>query len=794
VTAHRPPEVDRWVVLAVLGISAILGVALFGERLAPHESIYFVLEHGSDPRPYDPGLVFPLGSDILGRDLFSLVLAGARATLTIVVLGGIARVAAGVLLAALGNWWPATRLLTETVAELISAVPATLVALLLVRVFVRSDTTIAVFIAALLVIGWAGPYRVFRAEVDRLAQAPFTQGALAIGVSRWTLFWRHHLPHLVPALALNLSQQIVAALVLVAELGVLGVFVSPTRVINIEESLRIVVTGTLTLARIADVPEWGGLLANARTVESLWTTRWLILVPGAAFALTAALVAMIGFAVARRYARRNVLDDLRGTGASLAVVSLMALIVVSALVPTRYGAAEEWASAARTAVRSDEDAARAFADAGLRPLSSTYAVRREAVSVVQTAPSTAAVGDKTVIQEWPREPPRPPRSVIHVQPLVTAETGGGVVEAPLVFVGRGIVPSEYPPQPAVPFGRPDIGARIKDYADDYAGIDVRGKVVLLMRFLGVAARTPNAGLNGYAFGPSVDESINGAIKRGAAAVLFVDRDLPNYTDGVEDFVNGLTAGINPYLRLERSSPAARADGVPVVVLDGSTAQSLMAPHGIDLLPFLDFDESGGEQYRVSPARDLGVSARVDVPLERHVAVVTSYVGEVGDVPTESGRVLVWAVRSPGRPHPSADVVGALARTVGPRGVPFIFVDFDPAVDSRANAQSVAAVITGRRIVLVVVLDHLDGSALLFTTPYGDLIPALDFYADKSRARHEVTRTTAAIDALAGVAPLIETKTVLVSGNGGVGDLRPDAAAFLGYLAGRRALRAEELPQ
>jgi len=64
-----------------------------------------VVEHGSEPRPYDPGLVFPFGSDVLGRDLFSLVLAGARATLTIVVLAGLARVVAGTLVASLGSWW-----------------------------------------------------------------------------------------------------------------------------------------------------------------------------------------------------------------------------------------------------------------------------------------------------------------------------------------------------------------------------------------------------------------------------------------------------------------------------------------------------------------------------------------------------------------------------------------------------------------------------------------------------------------------------------------------------------------
>ena len=54
---------------ALFAFLALLFVALFGGRIAPYEPIYFVVEHGSDPRPYDPGLVFPFGSDVLGRDL-----------------------------------------------------------------------------------------------------------------------------------------------------------------------------------------------------------------------------------------------------------------------------------------------------------------------------------------------------------------------------------------------------------------------------------------------------------------------------------------------------------------------------------------------------------------------------------------------------------------------------------------------------------------------------------------------------------------------------------------------------
>ena len=67
---------DPWLLAGLVAFFTLIVVALFGERIAPNEPIYFVVEHGRDPRPYDPGIVFPFGSDVLGRDLFSLVQIG----------------------------------------------------------------------------------------------------------------------------------------------------------------------------------------------------------------------------------------------------------------------------------------------------------------------------------------------------------------------------------------------------------------------------------------------------------------------------------------------------------------------------------------------------------------------------------------------------------------------------------------------------------------------------------------------------------------------------------------------
>lgn len=791
------------VVLAAIAVLALLSVAIFGERIAPHEAIYFVVEHGNDPRPYDPGIMFPLGSDVLGRDLLSLVLAGARATLTIVLLAGLARVAAGLLIAAIGSWWRPTRIATEALAELVSAVPATLVALVLVKVFVRAETSVLVFIGALLLMGWAGPYRVIRAEVDRLSNTAFTEGARALGLGRWRIFWRHQLPHLVPVIATNLSQQVVASLVLVAELGVLGAFVGTTRLINVEESMSRVRVGLPTFAQIADPPEWGGLLAGSRTVEALWTTRWLILLPGVAFALTAVMVAALGFAIARRYARRDLVADLRGRGAVGLAIAALTLIVLGSLIPERYAAARDWAAAARSELRPIDDTEAAFTAAGLVPVSDGYAVERETDSIVQTGPGKIQVGSLSAVETWPRQlRDAPDADSQKMRSFVTAGTGGGIVEAPLVFAGRGITTADYQPLPR-PFGQPppaDVAQIIRDhgYADDYAGIDVRGKVVLLVRFLGVrVANTGPTVVRAPAFGPFVDVSIANAIKRGAAAVIFVDPSLIYYNDIAGCCVYGLgelRGGINPYLRAERNDPPTRASGVPVVVIGDAIARELVRPFGIDLAPWLGLDEREDPRHKVALSRDLGVTARVEVPLRHERAVVTSYVAEMPGIPADAGRVLLWAPRRPEVTNRTADVLVAVGRAIGGRGTPFVLVDFDPSIDPGTNARSVRDALKDRRIALVIVLDELEGTALRFITPYGDLIPAFDLYAEKAGARFRRTTATAQVGEISGYAPYVDIRTVVVKGTGGAGDPRPDAAAVLGYLAGRVSLGAEEVPR
>jgi hypothetical protein len=321
---------------------------------------------------------------------------------------------------------------------------------------------------------------------------------------------------------------------------------------------------------------------------------------------------------------------------------------------------------------------------------------------------------------------------------------------------------------------------VKDYPDDYAGIDVRGKVALLVRFMGV-----DAGSRGVVEGTSVGTAVADAIKRGAVGVIVVDRFVG--APGSSLNLRSISA-LNAYVQIEELFPPVSTSGVPVMVIDPDAARRLTGSVGVDIDPLLGYDPAGKKWDR-SFSRDLPLVARITVPLREDIFSVTSTVAEVPGFSAEAGRVVIWTdhkVASTPTEANRRDVLASLARFASARHAPFIFVD----LDLRGDALAVREFLGSRRVLVVIVLDQLDGSVLYFTTANGDLIPAFDLYAEKAGARHETTRTTATVNQVGS--PVPNLKTVVIDSSGAGSDARADTVALIGYLAGRLALGAPEL--
>lgn len=793
-------RIDPWFAIGLVAFFALLFVALFGERIAPYEPIYFIVSHGDQQRPYAPGEVYPLGSDVLGRDLLSLVLAGARATLIIAAVAGAARVAVGLSIAVAAGWWRPVRASADSLAEIVSAVPATLVAVLIVLIFIRGDAQIFTFVGALLVTGWAGPYRIARAELARLRESPYSESAVALGVQRLPLFARHHLPHLVPILAVSTAQQAVASLVAVAELGVLGIFVGATKFVNISESVgavgfvRATDVGALW---VSEIPEWGGLLANGRGIQNLWTTRWVILVPGVAFALAAMAISAVGLGIARQYERRNALYDIGSRGAGALAITCAALVLVSAFVPERYAEALKWADGARARVTVGAPLEQAFAEGGLRPLGAGYALERQVSQIRQTAPasiSVAGAGEVSEEADGPKE----------ILPVLYFASGGAVVDAPIAYASWGLSPADHPDTATsvgTTFGTPSLGSIVKDWPDDYRVVDVRGKVAVLMRMPNI-----QSGLRRITPGQDFETAVANALKRGAAAVVYIDPALPAFPTTT---ISGSL--VNPYRRLSETVAIQKPDGPPVIVLSLNAAERLLGPHGVSpsaIWNTLGTNFQSGPTFALgqklvetddpitqrSLARELGATVHVDLQVARVTATPRSLVGVTPGAPS---RVLIWTVMpaTRGSSRPATDALAAFVRSLAGRtGAGLAVVAFDRTADTPGNARAVADLLGRTRWDTIVVLDDLEGDRLRFDTIFGDLIPMFDEYAQRTGAHAAITRGISNPEQWSwpGMEAFPKSRATIVRATGDGGDVRADVAGILGYIAGRDALGAPEL--
>lgn len=797
----RPSRpLDPWLAIGVALLFLLLVVAAFGDRIAPFDPGYSVVRGpAGELRPLAPGAPFALGSDLAGRDLGSVVLHGARTTLSVAVTAGLARLLLGLALAVLAIRLRPVRPLLDGIADLVSAVPSTLVAVVIVLALAGTGVDLAVVVGALLATGWSGPYRIARSELSRLRQAPFSEGARALGVGPLALVARHHVPHLVPVLAASASQQVTASLVALAELGVLAVFASPTRTLDFSES-----GGGTAMVPITDRPEWGALLAMARSVQDLYLTRWTFLVPGIAMALAAVAFAITGVGISRQYRRRNLLQEARSPIAGVLLVLFVITAITPAFLPPRHAMANAWAAQAQAAARTPFGiSAELLRGAGLEPVGSeSYVVERTSEAIRPAAPAAITIrtsaGDHDLREGW-----GPSQDFV---PVLFRGSGGATVDASVVFAGWGISPGDFPPRPPTgPFSATDFGTEVKDWADDYSGLDVRGKIVLILKLPSLQPG-PNRAL---VPGPDLQTSVANATKRGAAAVLFVE---PGRVAAESSRARGTQ---NPYRRLVELDPVDRIQGVPAVIVDLRVADELLAPAGLSASKLLAelvtaVDPRGAITRASGPrtndvrfgrsfARPLPATARVSLTLAMTMLTSRSWLAATPAAPHDERALVVWGTTRSlldGDPGGSAALLTVLAALRGRELPPLILVLFDPGADPIPDARAIVSRFAGRRIDLVVGLDTLRGDRLRFITQRGEIQLFVDEFARDAGLPFQRTVTSKSVDDLGwvtGLEALVRQRTLLVLGIGDPrSDVVADGAAFLAYLLGRYAERAPEL--
>ena len=256
-------------------IALVVSGAVFAPLIAPfdpNDQMFDGLTLEGAPMP--PGGQFLMGTDLLGRDLFSRLLYGAQTSLIIgVVANGLALVIGTLvgITAGFFRGWIGGILMRFT--DLMMAFPALLLAICLAAIFQPSLWIVAMVIA---LVNWVQTARVIYTETSSLATRDFIAAERTLGASTSRILFRHILPHLLPTIIVWGTLGISTTVLLEATLSFLGIGVQPP------------------------TASWGNIIFENQTYFQ--TAPWLVFIPGAAIILLALAFNLVGDAL------RDVLD------------------------------------------------------------------------------------------------------------------------------------------------------------------------------------------------------------------------------------------------------------------------------------------------------------------------------------------------------------------------------------------------------------------------------------------------------------------------------------------------------
>jgi len=271
--------------LALTGFAVILlttVAALGAPWLAPfnpNEQFFDGLTLEGSPLP--PNEKFWLGTDLLGRDLLSRLLYGARTSLIIGVVANGAAVLIGTLLGVTAGYvrGPVGAALMRF-TDLMMAFPALLLAIALAAIFAPSLWIVAMVIA---LVNWVQIARVIYTETTALTEREYIEAARALGADWPRILFLHIVPHLVPTILVYATLGIATTVLLEATLSFLGIGVRPP------------------------TPSWGGIIFESQSY--FLSAPWLVFFPGIAIMLLALAFNLVGDAL------RDALDPTqRGRG------------------------------------------------------------------------------------------------------------------------------------------------------------------------------------------------------------------------------------------------------------------------------------------------------------------------------------------------------------------------------------------------------------------------------------------------------------------------------------------------
>lgn len=213
---------------------------------------------GTDPS-------YPLGSDMLGRDIASGIFHGARVSLAIGFVATLVATLVGTFVGAVGGFYGGrVDAVLTAVTELFQTIPPFILAVVLVAILQPTITTI---IMAIAMVSWPTVARLVRSEILSLRSREFVQACFATGMSDARIIVRHVLPNALPPVIVTSALMVATAILLEAGLSFLGL-------------------------GDPNVMSWGSIISAGR--DALRSAWYITAIPGIAILLTVLALNLVG--------------------------------------------------------------------------------------------------------------------------------------------------------------------------------------------------------------------------------------------------------------------------------------------------------------------------------------------------------------------------------------------------------------------------------------------------------------------------------------------------------------------
>ena len=247
---------------AIVLVAAVL-CAIFADVIAPHNATDIGVG-GRFIGPGGDGTI--LGTDQLGRDIFSRLIYGARISMYVGIVSVLIGISLGTMIgiasAYVGGW---TDILVQRLVDALMGFPPIILALGLMAALGASVNNVVI---ALVVILVPGATRVIRSQALSIKELDYTLAAMSIGASSTRIMLRHMLPNVAATYIVLITLTLGFAIVVEAALSFLGVGIPP------------------------DVATWGSMLELGR--EHIDKQGWMVVFPGLVIALIVFSVNFLG--------------------------------------------------------------------------------------------------------------------------------------------------------------------------------------------------------------------------------------------------------------------------------------------------------------------------------------------------------------------------------------------------------------------------------------------------------------------------------------------------------------------